>query len=544
MQHLFALIIGLLLAGAQHVCWSHSPDVLRINRNPTAHLQVVEEHTRSGPGILSRPYTYGLDLISQRDVASGTALYFGYDGLGSTRLLTDAGGAVVNVFAYDAYGNLISSNTAPQTVYLFTGEQFDPNLGFYYLRARYLNTGTGRFWTRDTWEGNQQDPLSLHRYLYAHANPVNGTDPSGHEFSLISFTIANAIGTTLDVFYNAGVINLGFFVQDSLLEVLIRQTVSELFMTALSSGAAVEDPVAFVSARLREMGVSAGDAEAYAFREYFDFAVLPLLLDEHEYVDNDLDHQDASCTEPQCFVAGTKVLTADGLRRIEEIKVGDRVWAYDTAMSNVVLKSVVRTFTRERSSLVVLEVDDDVIKVTPEHPFFVLGRGWTRADALQQGDKLLTFDAKNDAHVRRSEKQNGRFVVYNFEVEGLHNYFVAHEAVLVHNLGRGYHHFVTRGLGSRISYGHRILRQAGRLTVYQHTHLHREPNRHLRTYTKGKLTMMPSRGNPGRLVVRTFSKQERLTALGNFYRSYKGGKYYPHFQRELKYLKQHPNLFL
>ncbi len=46
-------------------------------------------------------------------------------------------------------------------------------------QARYLNPNTGRFQTMDSYEGNTQDPQSLHKYLYAHGNPVNSTDPSG-----------------------------------------------------------------------------------------------------------------------------------------------------------------------------------------------------------------------------------------------------------------------------------------------------------------------------------------------------------------------------
>jgi len=46
--------------------------------------------------------------------------------------------------------------------------------------ARYLNPNTGRFQTLDSYEGNSQDPQSLHKYLYAHGNPVNRIDPSGH----------------------------------------------------------------------------------------------------------------------------------------------------------------------------------------------------------------------------------------------------------------------------------------------------------------------------------------------------------------------------
>jgi len=50
----------------------------------------------------------------------------------------------------------------------------------YYLRARYYKPDTGRFWTMDSYEGNNEEPLSLHKYLYTQGNPVNGIDPSGH----------------------------------------------------------------------------------------------------------------------------------------------------------------------------------------------------------------------------------------------------------------------------------------------------------------------------------------------------------------------------
>jgi hypothetical protein len=47
-------------------------------------------------------------------------------------------------------------------------------------QARWVKPDTGRFWTMDSYEGNEQAPPSLHKYAYAHANPVNLTDPSGH----------------------------------------------------------------------------------------------------------------------------------------------------------------------------------------------------------------------------------------------------------------------------------------------------------------------------------------------------------------------------
>ena len=63
--------------------------------------------------------------------------------------------------------------------YLFAGEQYDSNLGDYYLRARYYDTESGRFTRRDVYEGNQNEPLTLHKYAYANNNPAKFIDPLG-----------------------------------------------------------------------------------------------------------------------------------------------------------------------------------------------------------------------------------------------------------------------------------------------------------------------------------------------------------------------------
>lgn len=70
------------------------------------------------------------------------------------------------------------SGTTPNEM-LYRGEQYDSDLGLYYLRARYYNPLTGRFMSRDPENGHLLDPKSLHKYLYAHGDPVNGVDPAG-----------------------------------------------------------------------------------------------------------------------------------------------------------------------------------------------------------------------------------------------------------------------------------------------------------------------------------------------------------------------------
>ncbi len=149
--------------------------------NPTGYAQVVEElHA----GIVTKQFTYGHDLISQSTCllpsASCHPVFYGYDGHGSVRLLTDATGAVTDTYDYDAFGNLISRSGTTSNDYLYSGEQFDATLGFYYLRARYMNPASGRFWTMDSFEGGSYDPASLHKYVYASNNGANRIDSSGH----------------------------------------------------------------------------------------------------------------------------------------------------------------------------------------------------------------------------------------------------------------------------------------------------------------------------------------------------------------------------
>ena len=50
---------------------------------------------------------------------------------------------------------------------------------WYNLRARYLDTGIGRFLTRDTWGGDYIQPMSLNRWMYVEGNPILLIDPSG-----------------------------------------------------------------------------------------------------------------------------------------------------------------------------------------------------------------------------------------------------------------------------------------------------------------------------------------------------------------------------
>lgn len=152
--------------------------------NLTGYAQVLEE--LNSALTVERVYTYGLDLIAQHQLMPSInptewqTNYYLYDGLGTVRGLADDTGLVSDAYFYDAWGNLLNLVGMTPNLYLFTGEQWDADLGMYFLRARYMNPETGRMHSMDTWQGDTMDPITLHKYLYANVNPASFIDPTGN----------------------------------------------------------------------------------------------------------------------------------------------------------------------------------------------------------------------------------------------------------------------------------------------------------------------------------------------------------------------------
>jgi RHS repeat-associated protein len=182
-------------------------------------------------GTVTRTYAYGLERISENQTISGTwaPSFYGYDGHGSVRQLTNSTGAETDRYDYDAFGNLINQTGNTPNNYLFAGEQFDPALGLYYNRARYLSTMTGRFWTMDTEEGQDRDPLSLHKYLYTEGNPVDNLDPTGNEID----DVMGGLGM-MDTINAMPVISLG------IINALKRALLYQVVVVTLPNGSTYE----------------------------------------------------------------------------------------------------------------------------------------------------------------------------------------------------------------------------------------------------------------------------------------------------------------
>jgi RHS repeat-associated protein len=162
--------------------------------------QVVAETDAAGALVVH--YVRGDDLLAlMRPNGSGgwVSRFYHADHIGSVRRLTDETGAITDGYTYTAFGELLGhSGTDPQP-YAFTGEPYDPNVGFQYHRARWMDPRAGRFVSEDAFVGNRFDPPSLHKYLYAHGSTQNRTDPSGLLSAGEALTALTALGVVLNV---------------------------------------------------------------------------------------------------------------------------------------------------------------------------------------------------------------------------------------------------------------------------------------------------------------------------------------------------------
>ncbi|TRY30325.1 RHS repeat-associated core domain-containing protein [Aliiglaciecola sp. M165] len=174
--------------GSQSATYQYNPDGIRVAKSVDTtdtfflvdsnrdYAQVIAEQDSSD--AIGKEYVFGSDLISQ-NTAADTHFYH-YDSLGTTRNLSDSSAAITDSYFYEAFGVLLATDGSADNDYRYTGEQFDTELDNYYLRARYYDQNVGRFTQMDEWMGKACTPITLNKYIYGDADPINGIDPSGY----------------------------------------------------------------------------------------------------------------------------------------------------------------------------------------------------------------------------------------------------------------------------------------------------------------------------------------------------------------------------
>lgn len=127
------------------------------------------------------------------------------------------------------------------------------------------------------------------------------------------------------------------------------------------------------------------------------------------------------------------------VKAIEQVEIGDLVWAWDSHTDTLVKRPVVRLFRHAAKPVLDVVISNGVgesrtITATVEHPFWVETKGWVAAQDLAPGDLLKQRTAGGGPlRVASVSGPHARADVFNFEVGDAHNYFVGSSGVLVHN---------------------------------------------------------------------------------------------------------------
>jgi len=430
-------------------------------------------------GTLLAFYTRGNDVLINMD-RGGNKFFYLYDGHGSVRMLANENNFITDTYTFNAFGELTFRTGVTENNYLYAGEQFDWLTQMYYLRARYMDPSTGTFISMDPFQGFMHDPISLHRYLYAHANPITNTDPTGLvAMSELKTVVAiqgilNSIKTgmyttiKLAFRYVPRAINLISSTRN-LLNAIASRDPSQIAL-ALASGF-VSVTTFFNICKLATVAQIL--TKCLALVSFYDNTTKLLrAIDEGNIIEAVfacLGIAFALYTlGAPCFTGDTLVLTEDGQKRIDEIEVGDKVWAHNVETGESELREVLEVFINQSFEILYLELTDEIIETTTNHPFYVVGKGWVAAGDLTIGDPIYTIDG-NSSYVLGLylEKLNEPVTVYNLEVDGLNTYFVG-TGFLVHNacvpgnvqgsVKTGQiHHVISNKVNRQLS-GHKTLR--------------------------------------------------------------------------------------
>lgn len=395
-------------------------------------------------------------LVTQTTSGTNT-LYMHRDQLGSTSAVTDAAGAVVERMAYEPFGKrrapagIIDTNNTivgKLTDRGFTNHEHLDELGLIHMNGRVYDPAIGRFMSADPSVPYPTNIQSYNRYSYVRNNPLVMIDPSGFCDTIgknpcdeDAFsgdggggTQADAnqvVGATQTTPEGYGIVIIKASDQNREPE-LPRNSPSDFGPSALnyspsdnhiSIGGGSGGP----SPAERDLGTMAEIASNGLPLPGLKFGKLLGFFRGAENVIN------ACC----CFPAGTPVETEFGPVPIEQIRVGQMVYARDPDTGETRLKAVTQVMITQPKALYELVTLDskgnqERVEVSDNHPYWVLGKGWV--DSKDLTTSMTLQNLSNEQLIVVSLRPLGKNeVTYNFTVADFHTYFAGKQKAFVHN---------------------------------------------------------------------------------------------------------------
>lgn len=456
-----------------------------------------ETEIKAGAATVKTYWPHGIGVEIDRPGIATTELSWKHvDRLGSTTALTDQGGLLREKLAYDAWGKrrTIDGGATPDALdgqvdhRGFTGHEMLDKLDLVHMNGRVYDPYTARFLSADPMITDPHNGQSYNRYSYVSNNPTNFTDPTGF-YQVIETVITPTItvnGQRLSPEHvvdsaKEGVKHVVFLqlggnggmrpakqAQAAPITMKTRQSWSMergsllnpeggIIDTAQTMFAGIESTMDFthglsdygVGLMSWDQGKMAAGAEKMKENSSDTLMVVVNVVGMRGgrprmgagFNNAPAGPRKFFFSNCNCFVAGTLVHTKTGLKKIENIKVGELVAARDPDSGETAFQPVVRLVRNPKNEVVRVHYLDaaghsSTLGVTAEHPFMLDGSTWVQAAKLASGDKVMTLGGEL-LTIQSVEKTTARQRTYNFEVEGFHTYFVGKQGAWVHNIDCG-----------------------------------------------------------------------------------------------------------
>src|SRR3989344_1174736 len=151
----------------------HNESTYYMNTRPADFIQVINTNGT----IINETYIYLQDKLIAKYDTNGRKFFYHPDHLGSTSLVTNESGDVVEDLLYLPYGDVLSGTEISRFGY--TGQENDLESGFMDYGARQYDARFSRFIQPDPVISDIYNPQNLNRYAYVLNNPYKYVDPDG-----------------------------------------------------------------------------------------------------------------------------------------------------------------------------------------------------------------------------------------------------------------------------------------------------------------------------------------------------------------------------
>lgn len=376
-------------------------------------IAVLKRTTEDGVKILNFVYDETQTLVGF--TYNGNEYFYDRTVTGEIRHIIDKNGHVYVSYEYDDWGmptyksdnSAIGNELLELNPFMFKGYFYDKEIKMYYLKARYYDPDLGRFINADAEVGSVGETMGMNLFAYCKCNPICYSDENGNWFSWatkvcigLAVIAACAIFAAVCIATGGTAACVATTMLGGAIKGALIGTVSGAITGAIMG--AVTEGIKTGTWEGAWKGAIQGAIEGAA--DDFMWGAIG------EAISGGLNSK-------FCFVAGTLVMTKQGLKAIEEIQIGDQVLSYNDNLEIFEYKDVVEVYRNETTELCHINTENEEITCTPSHSILT-DSGWKLASELTTNDKVKTSNRFVQIKSIEIEQLNEKTEVYNLNVLG------------------------------------------------------------------------------------------------------------------------------